>query len=430
MSIPTTHSFNQYSFQQRPGFLIRWGLSLFAIIVLLAGVVCWFIQYPEMVRCNARLTGENMPREITTRVEARLTSLLVKENESVKAGQLLAVLQTIANPQAILQLEQLSDSLSYHFQKSQNSEIVQAFNQFQQFSLSQHDALGEIQGSFQQFMQAYISFCSYHGNGFYGRRQQMIQRDIAFLNQQQKWLQQQEILMQEDIKLAGENFEAYKRMANEKVIAPVEYRNESAKYLSKQMLQPQWESGMVDNQSRQWEKEKETMQVAEDTRTQYRLFIQALQTLRADIAQWKLQFLLVSPVNGTFSYSSFFAENQMLKPGTLLGWVSTPHAAWYAELVIPQYNFGRVSLNQKVLLRLPAYPHEQFGMLQGSISEIKPIATDSGFLARVLLPASLQTTFHHQIPFRQGLAAEADIITANQNLLERFYWNAVRNLRR
>ena len=430
MSIPATNRFSAYSFQQRPGFLVRWGLSLFAMILLLAGVVCWFIQYPEMVRCKARLTGENMPSEITTRSEARLTSLLVRENDTVHTGQLLAVLQSIANPHAILQLEKLCDTLSTHFQKSQIADIVQAFNQFQTFSLSQHDALGEVQGSFQQFMQAYIAFCSYHGNGFYGRRQKMIQRDIAFLNQQEKWLQQQEILMQEDIKLASENFEAYKRMANEKVIAPVEYRNESAKYLSKKMMQPQWESGMVDNLSRQWEKEKESFQMAEDTRTQYRLFIQALQTLRADIAQWKFQFLLVSPVNGTFSFSSFFAENQMLKTGTLLGWVSTPHVAWYAELVIPQYNFGRVALHQQVLLRLPAYPHEQFGMLQGTVSEIKPIATDSGFLARVILPRSLQTTFRQQLAFREGLLAEADIITANQNLIERFYWNAVRNLRR
>ncbi len=430
MSIPATNHFSPHSFQQRPGFLVRWGLSLFAMIMLLAGVVCWFIQYPEMVRCKARLTGENMPREITTRTEARLTSILVRENDTVQTGQLLAVLQSIANPHAVLQLEQLSDTLSTHFQKSQIGDIVQAFNQFQTFSLSQHDALGEVQGSFQQFMQAYIAFCSYHGNGFYGRRQKMIQRDIVFLNQHEKWLQQQEILMQEDIKLAGENFEAYKRMANEKVIAPVEYRNESAKYLSKKMMQPQWESGMVDNLSRKWEKEKESFQMAEDTRTQYRLFIQALQTLRADIAQWKFQFLLVSPVNGTFSFSSFFAENQMLKTGTLLGWVSTPHVAWYAELVIPQYNFGRVALHQQVLLRLPAYPHEQFGMLQGTVSEIKPIATDSGFLARVILPRSLQTTFRQQIAFREGLLAEADIITANQNLIERFYWNAVRNLRR
>lgn len=428
--MPSTNNYSQFSFQQRPGFMVRWGLSLFAIIILLAGVVCWFIQYPEMVRCTARLTGENMPREITTRVEARLTNLLVKENDTVQAGQLLAVLQSIANPHAILQLEHMCDTISTDFQNSQILSIVQSFNQFQQFSLSQHDALGEIQSSFQQFMQAYITFCSYHGNGFYGRRRQMIQRDIAFLDQQEKWLQQQQIMMHKDIKLAGENFEAYERMANEKVIAPVEYRNESAKFLSRQMMQPQLENGIVENHSRKWEKEKESLQVSEDTRAQYRLFIQALQSLRAEIAQWKFQFLLVAPVTGTFSYSSFFAENQMLKPGTLLGWVSTAHTKWYAELVIPQFNFGRVSLNQQVLLRLPAYPHEQFGMLQGSISEIKPIATDSGFLARVSLPASLQTNFHHQIPFREGLLAEADIITANQNLIERFYWNAVRNLRR
>lgn len=99
-------------------------------------------------------------------------------------------------------------------------------------------------------------------------------------------------------------------------------------------------------------------------------------------------------------------------------------------MLILQHNFGSISVHQRVLLRLHAYPQEQYGMLEGTMFEIKPIATDSGFLARVALPANLQTNWKKPILFREGLLAEADIVIANQNLLERFYLNAMRQIKR
>jgi multidrug resistance efflux pump len=416
-------------FKSRPTFMIRWGLSIFGLIIILVLCIAWFIRYPSIIRCNARITGQNIPREIINRSEGRITAIFVKEGQWVNEGEIIASIQSIAQPDAILKLEKMCDSLASKLMKGEQNTIPGQYPVFQQFSLGLHDALGEIQAPFQQFMQSYINFCSHHGSGFYGQKPRLIKRDVSLLEEQEKWLKQQHGLLMEDVALAAENFDVYKKLSEEKVIAPVEYRGERAKYLSKEMVLPQWESSLLENKARQWEKQKEMLLASEDAQTQYRVFVQSLQTLRAEMANWKLLFLLQAPVSGTFSFSGYFAENQLLKNGTLLGWVSTPHSIWYAEMIIPQYNFGRVALSQTVLLRISAYPQEQFGLLEGTISDIKPIATDSGFLARVSLPAAI-TNWNKKIDLRQGLTAEADIITENLNLLQQFYQNTLRQIRR
>lgn len=56
------------------------------------------------------------------------------------------------------------------------------------------------------------------------------------------------------------------------------------------------------------------------------------------------------------------------------------------------------------------------------------VATDSGFLGNVVLPAGLTTVYHRHIQFRNGLRAQAVIITKQMRLLQRFYFNMVKKI--
>jgi HlyD family secretion protein len=119
-----------------------------------------------------------------------------------------------------------------------------------------------------------------------------------------------------------------------------------------------------------------------------------------------------------------------MRIGQVLLYVSPPQTQYFAELLVPQYNLGRVATGQQVRLKLQAYPFEQFGALQGHIEAIQQASTDSGFLVRVKLPDSLVTQYQKPVFFREGLTAQAEIVTENLNLLQRLYFNAVRALQR
>ncbi|MCA6486505.1 MAG: HlyD family secretion protein, partial [Chitinophagaceae bacterium] len=89
-----------------------------------------------------------------------------------------------------------------------------------------------------------------------------------------------------------------------------------------------------------------------------------------------------------------------------------------------------VSVGQKVLLKFQAFPHEQFGSVAGKVEYISSTPTDSGYLAKVILPKGLVTSYGKKLHYQYGLLAQADIITENMRLLERFYYNIRKQISR
>ena len=85
----------------RPSFFIRWGTSLFFLVLVLIGTICWFIQYPEIIFSKARLTSINAPKEVFTRTDGKIQVMLVKNGDSVKQGDALAYMESTANPQSV-----------------------------------------------------------------------------------------------------------------------------------------------------------------------------------------------------------------------------------------------------------------------------------------------------------------------------------------
>ncbi len=76
-----------------------------------------------------------------------------------------------------------------------------------------------------------------------------------------------------------------------------------------------------------------------------------------------------------------------------------------------------------MLLKFQSYPFQEYGSLQGKIEFISHIPSDSGYLAKVGLTNGLVTNHKNPIQYRDGLLANAEIITKDMRLLERFYYN-------
>lgn len=96
-------------------------------------------------------------------------------------------------------------------------------------------------------------------------------------------------------------------------------------------------------------------------------------------------------------------------------------------MLIPQTNFGKVKAGQDVLLKFPSYPSQEFGSVKGRIEYIKNIPSDSGYLAKVILPGGLITNYKKIIVFQEGLTSQAEIITEKKRLSERLF-GEIRNL--
>lgn len=416
---------------KRPSLIIRWGTFIFFLFLVVICIICWFIQYPDIVTAKARLNSVNASKEVITRTEGKIAKILAKENEQVQAEQVLGYMESIANPQAVAIVAGQIDSIIYLISQNRTDEITRYFPNNASFGIGSEAAdLGELQAPYQTYIQSFIAFKYFLSTGFYLRKKGMLATDMQNMARLHRILTTQKGLMQKDLTLTQQTHDANATLHTDKVIADFEMRSEESKLIAKQLSLPQINSSLVGNESQQNEKRKEIAELENQIIVQKNTFIQALQTFKSQVQAWEYKYLLKAPVAGTVSFAGFLQENQEIKAGHPLFYVQPGNTSYFVEMLIPQYNFGKVKMGQQVLLKFQAYPSEQYGSVSGTIDLISNSPADSGFLAKVSLPNGLVTNYKKPLQYRYGLFAQADIITENMRLLERFYYNLAKQFKK
>lgn len=404
---------------KKPHFMVRWGTFIIFIVLILIVIVSWFIKYPDIVSTNAKLTSINAPKEVVVNSPGKLIKLFASEGMITQKGTILGYLESIGDHDDIIELSQNVDLLIPLINKN-NFETLNSFNK-------SNENLGELQQANQTFLQALTIFRNYISNGFYLRKKNMLAKDLTNLQKMKANLILQKGLNEEDLVLSQKTYEANKSLNKDKVISDFDLRNEQSKLIGKKLSLPQMTAALLNNEAQQNEKLKEIQELDNIILQQKNIFLQAVLTFKSQIEEWKKAYLFIAPIDGKIVFANFLQENQQLKAGQILCYVNPENTKYFAEIFIPQANFGKVKIGQNVLLKFPSYPFQEYGAVKGSIDFVSNITTDSGYLAKVVLPKGLATSYNKQVQYRDGLVAQAEIITQDLRLLQRLYYNLVKN---
>ena len=407
----------------KPSFIVRYGIVFFLFILILLIIACWFIQYPDIVPTKAKLTSINAPKEVTTKTSGKLIKLFAKEGEQANTGDILGYIESIANNEEVILLSKNVDTVTTLFKKNN----LQGSLTFLQ---NEYSNLGELQQNYQTFSTAYQTFKNYLTNGFYLRKRNMLAHDLSYLQKMHTNLLQQKGLNIQDLALQQKTFDANQSLKEDKVISELDYRNETSKLINKKLTLPQINTAIISNEAQQNEKLKEIAELENTTAQQKSIFEQTLNTLKSQIDEWKKKYLLTAPIDGKIAFATFLQENQQLQNNQTICFINPENTQYYAEIYIPQTNFGKVKTGQEVLLKFPSYPFQEYGSVKGFIAFISNINTDSGYLAKVTLPNGLKTSYKKQVQFRDGLQAQGEIITQNMRLIQRFYQNITKQFKK
>jgi len=407
----------------KPGFLVRHGISVFFIVLLLILAACWFIQYPDIVTAQAKLNSINAPKAVVAKTDGKLIKLNVAENDKVYAGEIIGYIESTAKHESVLKLSLYLDTLSNLLLQKQDEKLLQVKNRT-------FNDLGELQQAYQTFTESFTTFSNYISDGFYLKKKNMLMIDMEMLKEQHQNLLDQKQLQENDLALAQKTFDMNDTLKKQKVISDLEYRNEKSKLINKQLSIPQINTSVISNENEQTAKQKEILELENTIMQQRLIFQEALNTFKSAVDDWKKKYLLTASESGTISFTNFLQENEELKANEIICYIKPANSSYYGEMFIPQSNFGKVKTGQKVLLKFQAYPGAEFGSVTGKIDFISSIPSDSGYLAKVSLPDGLATTYQKQIQFRDGLIANGEIITENMRLLQRFYYNVSNQMKR
>ncbi len=399
----------------RPHWIVRRGNAFFLLVLLAVLMVTWLIRYPDIIRSSARLVATNPPKQIVSRVQGKLTRLLVQDNDTAQAGQHLAYLESTADYQQVMAL--------YNWLNKTTSELGAGdLSLAMTEKLPFFSSLGELQGSYQQFQDQLFATQQTVASGYFVKKQKALQQDLQYLANMRSHSQQQQNLQKEDRSLQQKEYEAYVKLEQEKVIAPLELNQYKSRLLSKDQNLEQSAALLTNNAMNGHAKYKELLDLQKQVTDLQQQFRSSLLQLKSETEKWIQQYVLVAPDNGRVLYASSLAENQLIPSGEPMFYIQPGTSSYYLELVAGQRGFGKIRKGQQVIVKVDGFPSEEFGLLTATIHYVSliPNRTDS-FVLKASLPDGLRTNYGRTIAFNNSLSAQADIITEDRRLIELFF---------
>ncbi|MEZ4966898.1 MAG: HlyD family efflux transporter periplasmic adaptor subunit [Saprospiraceae bacterium] len=402
-----------------PSWLVRWGNMLILLFFISLIAIANLIKFPESILTSTTILSVNAPKPVVSNAGGKLVWLDAREGRHVTKGALLGFMESVGKHRQVLDLYERLNQLKSDLNEGE-------VNKAKWLDLKSYRDLGELQQDFQVFSQACIAYRNYLAGGLYPQKRAMLKADLEHLALLNENLKKQKSLLEQDFVLSQQTFNMSETLMEEKLISESELRNEKSRLLGKKLTLPQVEASMIANETQQNEKRKEILELDDAISKQTQLFQEALDLFRGQTEEWMKKYILTAPVDGIVAFNSFIQVNQQIQPDQLICYINPGDSHYFAEAYIPQDNFGKIAIGQEVLLRFPSYPYQEYGLVRGKIEFISHIGTEQGYLSKIALPDNLSTTADKKIQYREGLTANAEIITKDMNLIERFYYTILR----
>ncbi|RLJ77400.1 HlyD family secretion protein [Pedobacter alluvionis] len=397
-----------------PSWILRWGITLIFIILGTIVMLSALIEYPDIVKTGLKVNSLNSPKPVLAKQNGKLTALLVKDGQMVTENQSLAYFESTANPDDIIKINRELKQLRGRVLK----------NELATSGLPTGFSLGELQGTYQTFYQQYLQYQSTLRNGYYLNKMAFLENDLKDINTLKTQIIEQRKVQQQEYTNQEEEYKAYQKLYKNKVISRSEFTQQENKYLAAKYPLQQTETSLLNNTSSFSAKEKELLDLKHTISEEQAKFLQALNQCINESDAWILQYILRAPVAGKLSFAGIVQQNQNIAANQEVFIVNPGNTNFFGEIQIPQYNMGKIRKGERTLVKLKSYPFEQYGMIRGRLTFISDVAyRDSVFIAKVSFEQFENKDPNRKIVLKNGMLADAEIVTEESSLLQRFFRN-------
>lgn len=147
----------------------------------------------------------------------------------------------------------------------------------------------------------------------------------------------------------------------------------------------------------------------------------AIAALGNSVAEWEKKFLLTVPVKGTVAFMQPWKKKQLVEKGeTMFVVIPKDTICYVGKALLPMNGIGKVQLGQRTIIRLPAFPEQEFGFIEGKVKSVSPVPNSEGYyVVEILFPNGLLTNHGKELPLIRSLEGTASIVTQEKSLLEK-----------
>jgi len=401
-----------------PKWIIRWGVSIIFGIMLLVIIFSYFIKYPETLPASITITTTNPPITLVAKTSGKIVLLPVKNNQSVKKGDVMMVLENPGNYKHVLSVSVLLDTFQTNLKLKKNIPEIVAFDTLK---------LGEISTPFLQFLKSYNSYKLFTETNPQQKEIEIINNELGTYNILLTKYQVQENLSKQEFALAEKDFNRYSSLYQSGSISSKEFEDKNKDYIN---AKKNYENIKINNLNNKitinnLEKNKLQLQllaVQESEKYQQELF-ESIQRLKVQIETWVQTYLIIAPFDGVVSLFNYWNVNQAIKQGDeVISLVPSQKQEVIGKLMLPIQNSGKLKIGQTVNIKLNNYPYQEYGMLKGLVRNISSIPQKQNYSIEVELPHQLETSYKKKLEYKEEMQGTAEIVTEELSLFQRIFY--------
>ncbi len=401
-----------------PGWIIRWGISVIFTLFIILLLISIFFRYPETISSSIVITTLNPPSDLIARSTGKIEYLLVENQQEVKQNDIVAVLFNTADYRSVLKLEKLL------------MDSVKSIDTSSAILVEDMGQLGELQPYYSSLKRSSQTYAHYMQMQAIPIQQQHIENQISMLGKSIETRMIQLKILQKDKNYELENIKRDSILFYAKAITEVEYEASQQKLLQKELSVANQQDALVSAQSEILNLQKQLTDLAiqyDDELNDFQLqFEEQKNLLLAQIKLWKENYILSAPNDGKITFTKYWSVNQNVITGDRLATLIPKDSLQIiGRMTIPSAGFAKVKIGQQVNVKLSGFPYMEYGLLKGRLASLSSVpeidvSKTEGYIAEVLFPNGLISSYKKEFRFIQQMDGTAEIITKDTRLIERF----------
>jgi hypothetical protein len=394
-----------------PRRILRWGTTILFLVFILFILFAWLIKYPDIIPAPVLITTTNPPVTLVTKITGHIKSLYVKEREKVKAGQLVAVMETTASVKEIELLKQTIDSVK-------TPEIL-TYTMLPLFS-----ELGELQSYYGAFLKNLSDLNNYVSNDSYGSKIVSLNTEIIGIQEFIDRLITKEKLYSENQRIEAKNYsrDSLLRAGNVIPESELERAHQSLLKVNIDLQQAKLDHSAKSielAEKRQLLNDNKISRI-DDKQKLVSLLRESFLNLKAQVSSWENSYLLITPIDGIVSFTKFWSANQsVIKDEPVVSIVPVETGNFLGRIDLKMERSGKVKTGELVNIKLSGYPYLEYGMVRGIVKSKSLVPSSDTYIIEIELPNGLTTLYGIPLDFTQNMQGTAEIITKNIRLLQK-----------
>jgi len=408
-----------------PRWIVRWGTFVVTAAVAAMGGVSFWVQYPDKVRGNVRITSKVAPVRVNAQKAGMISEIHVADGKKVSEGDLLVEMQNAANFEDVEELEEFIKDLN----SADQSELLEFLpSDFRQLEI------GTLQPMYAELQTSFEKFQFFENNNAASKEIKQLRNQMNGTNSGIKIQRRKLANAIQSEKLERTTYNRLKTLAASGDKSPQDLDNQEKIWIAAQTRVREIEDIINQRMLRISGLQKDISDIqsssSETNNENYIKLRNGINNLIGAIDRWNEENLLIAAMDGKVSMVQNWSEKQYVEQGKEIMAIVPENKEdnYFTQLFIPTQGAGRIEIGQRVLLKLDNFPHREFGKLEGQVIELPGLPREEGYPVKIKLINGLITLRGKDLKMGQEMRGNGEIITENRSVFVRIFENVIEPL--